>query len=107
MKKWILCLMGVSIPFIAQAYVQSSDTITVKSSEYQSDCSSRYNDCTKTVQKYCDGHSGCLFPVDDSLCGDPEPNCSKHLKTIYYCPNIPSGTVVTTREGGWQHLTCG
>jgi len=108
MKKWLLFLMGISIPLLsAQAQTQPNDSMSVKSSIYISNCDANLTaDCTKVIQDACDGYNGCYFLVSDRLCGDPDPNCGKHLTTSYICPEHATYHTVTTKEGDVQPLSC-
>ena len=42
-------------------------------------------DAAEAVRYFCQGASSCSFPVDDSICGDPDPGITKKLMVRYIC----------------------
>jgi hypothetical protein len=48
-------------------------------------------DAAEAVRYFCQGASSCSFPIDDSICGDPDPGITKKLMVRYEC----SGTLHT------------
>jgi hypothetical protein len=42
-------------------------------------------DAAEAVRYFCQGSSSCSFPIDDSICGDPDPGITKKLMVRYAC----------------------
>ena len=42
-------------------------------------------DAAEAIRYYCQGASSCSFPIDDSMCGDPDPGITKKLMVRYAC----------------------
>ena len=42
-------------------------------------------DAAEAVRYFCQGASSCSFPIDDSICGDPDPGITKKLTVRYEC----------------------
>jgi hypothetical protein len=42
-------------------------------------------DAAEAIRYYCQDASSCSFPVDDSICGDPDPGITKKLMIRYAC----------------------
>jgi hypothetical protein len=42
-------------------------------------------DAAEAIRYYCQGASSCSFPIDDSICGDPDPSITKKLMVRYAC----------------------
>ena len=42
-------------------------------------------DAADAVRYFCQGSSSCSFPIDDSICGDPDPGITKKLMVRYEC----------------------
>ena len=85
----------VMAPAMANTVASKADTIQIENAIYESiNTPSRYCDATAAVAKECNGKTSCAFLVDNSLCGDPDPNNSlKHLLTNYHC-----GTKLVTMD---------
>ena len=44
-------------------------------------------DAAEAVRYFCQGASSCSFPIDDTICGDPDPGITKKLMVRYACGN--------------------
>ena len=42
-------------------------------------------DAAEAVRYFCQGASSCSFPIDDTICGDPDPGITKKLMVRYEC----------------------
>lgn len=104
MKKIIAGVFGLCLPLLAQA----AETIMITEAKYISNENpDLFCYATSAVANSCNGKTDCAVPVDNNLCGnpDPDPESSKYLSTDYDCTSS-SGHNIIEAEGQAMFISC-